>query len=89
MTAFSSFTLDLILCLGVPWVNNCRTVDHRNSVSTYRNTVISPRNVCFHAAATRSFRFMIFITFECGDKTCPEIERLVSISPPSGKTQNE
>ena len=32
MTAFSSFNLDLILRLGVPWVNNCKSMKHRNSV---------------------------------------------------------
>ena len=48
--------------------------------------MISPRNVCFHTAATRSFRFMIFITCESRDKTCPKLGRLVSISSPGGKT---
>ena len=37
MTALSSFILDLILRLCVPWVNNCRAVEHRNPVCTYSN----------------------------------------------------
>ena len=31
--------------------------------------------MCSHAAATRSFKFMIFITFKSHDKTCPKIEQ--------------
>ena len=63
---------------------------HTEILISLQNTaklhVISPRNVCFHAAATRSFIFMIFITFECRNKTCLKLERLVSISSPGGKT---
>ena len=43
--------------------------------NTAKFHVISPRNVCSHAAATRSFKFMIFITFENRDKTCSKIEK--------------
>ena len=67
-------------------MNNCRTVEHRNSINAYRNTnqstkhryiphVISPRNVSSLVAATRSFKFMIFITFESCDKTGTKIEK--------------
>ena len=49
---------------------------------------MSLRNVCSHAATTRSFKFMILIMFESRDKTCSKIEKkLVSTSSLGGKKQ--
>ena len=55
--------------------------------NTAKFYVISPRNMCPHAAVTRSFQFMIFITLESRDKTSKNRKKLVSISWPGGKKQ--
>ena len=36
---------------------------------------MSPRNVCSHAATTRSFKFMILIMFKIHNKAYSEIEK--------------
>ena len=39
-------------------------------ISLQNSDVMSPRNVCSYEATTRSFKFVIFITFKSCDKTC-------------------
>ena len=39
-------------------------------ISLQNSDVMSPRNVCSYEATTRSFKFVIFITFKSCDNTC-------------------